>query len=100
MFTLANCSVDCCDKMIVNIPERTSFSGEWTKTASSKAMVFYSRWLLISLYAHMELNRHFDLLKAFGYIERVIKLDFFFEKRPCFRDNIDIVSALFTSYVK
>ena len=29
---------------------------------------------------HMELIRHFDLLKAFGYIERVIKTDFFLEK--------------------
>ena len=42
---------------------------------------FYIRWLLISLCAHMEEIRHFDLLKAVGYIERVIKSDFFSGKR-------------------
>ena len=32
----------------------------------------------------MEQNRHFDLLKAFDYIERIVKFDFFSEKkRPC-----------------
>ena len=41
---------------------------------------FYNRWLLISLCAHMEIIRHFDMLKAFDYIERVIKSDFFSEK--------------------
>ena len=35
------------------------------------------RWLLILLYAHMELIRNFDFLNAFGYIERVVKSDFF-----------------------
>ena len=37
------------------------------------------RWLLFvfSLCAHMELIRHFDFLKAFGYIERVVKYNFF-----------------------
>ena len=49
---------------------------------------FYNRWLLISLCAHMEYIRHFDLLKAFGYIERVIKFDFFRKK------------VFFTSYVR
>ena len=44
---------------------------------------FYTRWLPILLCAHMEQFRLLDLLKAFGYIERVIKSDFFFEKRPC-----------------
>ena len=48
---------------------------------------FYTRWLLISLCAHMEQIRHFDLLKAVGYIKRVMKSDFF-RKR-----------TLFTSYV-
>ena len=43
---------------------------------------FYNRWLLISLCALMELIRHFDLLKVFGYNESVIKSDFFFGKRP------------------
>ena len=33
----------------------------------------YIRWLLISVSAHMEYIRHFDLLKAFGNIERTIK---------------------------
>ena len=42
---------------------------------------FHIRWFLISLCAHMEKIRHFDLLKAFGYIERVIKLDFFFSEK-------------------
>ena len=32
---------------------------------------FSIRWLLISLCAHMEYIRHFDLLKVLGYIERV-----------------------------
>ena len=41
---------------------------------------FYTRWLHISLCAHIEYLRHFDLLKAFGYIERVVKHDFFLEK--------------------
>ena len=41
---------------------------------------FYNRWLLISLCAHMDYIRHFNLLKAFGYNERVIKSDFFSEK--------------------
>ena len=41
---------------------------------------FHNRRLLISLCAHMEQIRHFDLLKAFGYIERVIKSNFFSEK--------------------
>ena len=49
---------------------------------------FYTRWLLISLCAHMEIIRHFELLKAFGYIERDIKFDFFRKK------------TLFTSYVR
>ena len=49
---------------------------------------FYIRWLLISLCAHLESIRHFDLLKAFGYIERVGKSDFFSEK------------TYFTSYVR
>ena len=34
------------------------------------------RWLLILLYAHMELIRNFDLLTAFGYT--VVKSDFCF----------------------
>ena len=36
---------------------------------------FSIRWLLISFCAHMEYIRHFDLLKVFGYIERVVKLE-------------------------
>ena len=40
----------------------------------------YIRWLLILLCAHMEYFWHFDLMKVFGYIERVVKSDFFFEK--------------------
>ena len=42
---------------------------------------FYNRWLHISLCAHMDYNKDFDLLKAFGYIERVVEFDFF-KKRP------------------
>ena len=41
---------------------------------------FYIRWLLISRCVHMEESRYLDLLKAFGYIERVVKSDFFFGK--------------------
>ena len=37
----------------------------------------------------MELIGHFDLLKTFGYIERVIKFDFILQKK-----------TLFTSYVR
>ena len=35
--------------------------------------------------AHIERMRHFDLLKAFGYIDRVVKSDFF-RKRPILLD--------------
>ena len=42
---------------------------------------FYIRWLLISLCAHMGSSRTYDLLNAFGYIERVVKPDFS-RKRP------------------
>ena len=48
----------------------------------------YISWLLISLCAHMEYIWNFDLLKAFGYIGRVVKSDFFSEK------------TYFTSYVR
>ena len=34
---------------------------------------FYVRGLLISLFSHMEQIRHFDLLQAFGYVERVVE---------------------------
>ena len=34
---------------------------------------FYIRWLLISLCAHIVHIRQFDLLQAFGYIERDVK---------------------------
>ena len=47
-------------------------------------MGFYIRWLLISLFAHMEEFRHFDLLNAFGYIERVVKPDFFLSQKTFF----------------
>ena len=37
--------------------------------------------------AHFTMRTHgvnqADLLKAFGYIERVVKFGFFFVKRPC-----------------
>ena len=41
---------------------------------------FDSRWLPISLCAQMDKIRHFDLLKAFGHIETVVKSDFFSSK--------------------
>ena len=47
---------------------------------------FYNRWVLTSLCAQMEEIRNFDLLKAYGYIERVVNSDFFAEM------------TLFTSY--
>ena len=53
---------------------------EKTSIKGSRHHGFHNRWLLISLCAHMEYIRHFDLLKAFGYIERVIKFDFFPKK--------------------
>ena len=50
-----------------------SLSIMWVNTKSISSACFYIRWLLISLSAHIEYIRHFDLLKAFGYIERVVK---------------------------
>ena len=41
---------------------------------------FYIRCLLISLCAHMDPTRNFDLLKAFGYVDRIFKSDFFLGK--------------------
>ena len=59
----------------------------------------YIRWLLISLCAHMEYTRHFDLLKAFGYIERVVKSNVFFRKRPCYIRSLAF-SWLSTSWLQ
>ena len=42
--------------------------------------VFFIRWLLILLCAHKLLINYFDLLKALGYIERVVTSDIFSEK--------------------
>ena len=52
---------------------------------------FYNRWLLISLCAHMEQIRHFALLKAFGYIEKVVKSDIFFSEKTYFTSYVRIV---------
>ena len=46
----------------------------------SKNHGFHIRWLLISLWVPTEKIRDFDLLKSFGYIERVVKSYFFVEK--------------------
>ena len=35
----------------------------------------YIRWYLKTRYAHMEIIRYFDLLKTFGYFDRVVKFD-------------------------
>ena len=50
---------------------------------------FYSRWMLISLCAHTESIRRFDLLKAFDYTERVSKSEIFLSEKN-----------LFTSYMR
>ena len=44
------------------------------------SMVFISDGFSFLLCGHVEKIRYFDLLKAFGYIERAIKSDFFSEK--------------------
>ena len=46
----------------------------------SSAHVFYIRWLLISSCAYTDLISNFDLLKSFGFIEIIVKSDFFSEK--------------------
>ena len=50
--------------------------------------------MLIFLCAHMEWIRNFDLLKAFGYIERVVK-----SEKTCFTSETCVSCSELPSYV-